>query len=129
METSKYTEQADQFAAKHGIKLTVLSNEYGKHFKDDQPRWIFKLKLSRNGKSYIFKFGQSIASGAEVPTMYDVLTCLQKYDVGTFENFCSYFGYDTDSIKAEKTYKAVQKESEAVERLFGDILNELQEIQ
>lgn len=54
------------------------------------------------------------------PTLYDILTCLTKYDVGTFENFCSEFGYDEDSRSAEKTYNAVVKEYESMCRLFSD---------
>jgi hypothetical protein len=65
-----------------------------------------------------------------VPAFYDVLTCLQKYDVGTFEDFCNDFGYDIDSRKAEKTYKAVLEEWQAVQSLFNDDeLSQLQEIQ
>ncbi len=30
------------------------------------------------------------------PTAYDILACLTKYEVGTFDDFCSNFGYDTD---------------------------------
>lgn len=52
------------------------------------------------------------------PSNYDVLACLTKYDPGTFENFCSEFGYDTDSRKAFKTYKAVRREWKNIERLF-----------
>lgn len=64
------------------------------------------------------------------PTLYDVLTCLQKYDVGTFENFCDDYGYDNDSRTAEKTYKAVVKEFQAMERLFNsEELEVLQMIQ
>lgn len=64
------------------------------------------------------------------PTAYDVLTCLTKYDPGTFENFCSDFGYDSDSRKAYKTYKAVKREWSNVEILWTDEeLEQLQEIQ
>ena len=55
-----------------------------------------------------------------VPTMYDILTCLTKYDPDSFENFCSEYGYDTDSRKAEKTYNAVYDEWLNVSRLFND---------
>ena len=65
-----------------------------------------------------------------VPTVYDVLCCLTKYDPGTFADFCSEFGYDTDSRKAEKTYKAVLDEYLQVSRLFTESELELmQEIQ
>lgn len=64
------------------------------------------------------------------PTPYDVLACLTKYDCGTFENFCSEFGYDTDSRKAEKTYKAVCDEWINIQRLFTDEeIEDLREIQ
>lgn len=70
------------------------------------------------------------AKPVKTPTAYSVLACLQKYEVGTFENFCSEFGYDTDSRKAHKTYKAVVKEWENVQKLFsGTQLEQLQEIQ
>lgn len=54
------------------------------------------------------------------PELYDILTCLTKYEVGTFEDFCSEFGYDEDSRSAEKTYNAVVKEYESMCRLFSD---------
>ena len=62
-------------------------------------------------------------------TIYNVLACLTKYDAGSFEDFCWSFGYDEDSRKAYKTYQAVVKEYQDVERVFGDIIEELQEIQ
>ena len=125
-----YNKIALDFAKKTGTKLEILNSEYKKHFADDkQERYVFKCKLTRKGKSYTFYFGQSLQAGCEDPTMYDVLTCLQKYDVGDFEDFCSEFGYDTDSRKAEKTYKAVCKEFKAVDRLFNDVMEELSEIE
>ena len=101
------------------------------HFgKDDTVyRFVFKVKLSRNGKNYTFDFGQSELEGDKKPTLYDVLACLQKLEVGSFKNFCGEFGYDEDSRTAERIYKAVCKEFANVERLFSDIIEELQEIQ
>lgn len=128
---TNYTAQAEKFAQKHGVKLSFIGYPvYKEHFAGDkEKRYVFKCHLTRAGRSYTFPFGQSLRSGAEEPTLYDVLTCLQKYDVGDFENFCGDFGYDTDSRTAERTYKAVCKEFAAVERLFSDIIEELQEIQ
>ena len=124
-----YQKQATDFATKHGVKLQILGSEYKTMWDDNQNRTVFKVKLSRNGKSYTFEFGQSISAGNTEPTMYDILTCLTKYDPETFEDFCSEFGYDVDSRKAEKTYKAVCKEFAAVDRLFNDVIDELAEIQ
>lgn len=64
------------------------------------------------------------------PSEYDVLSCLQNYEVGTFENFCDSFGYNVDSRKAEKIYKAVCEEYNNLCTLFSDAEIELlQEIQ
>ena len=61
---------------------------------------------------------------------YDVLACIQKYEVGTFKDFCSEFGYDTDSRKAETIYQAVVKEWEKVCKFFtAEELPLIQEIQ
>lgn len=127
--TTTYEIQANEIANQLGIKLTVLDYKYKDHFNDGVVRCTFKLKLSRGKRSYTFDFGQSIAKGSDFPTLYDVLACLQKYDVGSFEDFCNEFGYDTDSRKALKTYKAVVKEYNAMSRLFTseelEILSEI----
>lgn len=65
-----------------------------------------------------------------VPNEYDVLACLGKYDVGTFEDFCSEFGYDEDSRTAEKFYIAAIKEYKDLTRIFTEEqMEELREIQ
>lgn len=65
-----------------------------------------------------------------VPSEYDVLACLEKYDVGTFEDFCSEFGYDEDSRTAERIYIAVIKEYKDLTRIFTEEqMEELSEIQ
>ena len=125
----EYEKQANEFAQRYGITLEVLDQEYRKYFPEDkQARWVFTLRLRRNKKQYTFTFGQSIAAGGEEPSMYAVLAALTKYDPEDFENFCSEYGYSDDSISALRTYKAVVKEYQAVVRLFGDIIDELNEI-
>jgi len=62
------------------------------------------------------------------PSLYDILTCLTKSDPGTFEDFCSEYGYSDDSRKALDLYFAVQKEWLACNNMFHDCLEELQEI-
>lgn len=126
---SEYELQAEQFATKHNVKLHILDEDYRPYFPDDkESRSVFKCRLSRNGRSYTFSFGQSINNAGIEPTMYDVLACLTKCDPGDFEDFCASYGYDVDSRTAERMYKAVLKEWKAVDRLFNDVLEELQEI-
>lgn len=128
--TTDYQKQALDFLNDTNTSLTVKYKAYGKHFAGDKEnRHIFRCRLANDLGSYNFDFGQSIASGSTPPTAYDILACLQKYDVGSFEDFCGDFGYDTDSRTAERTYKAVCKEFEAIDKLFtSEQIEQLQEI-
>lgn len=82
------------------------------------------------GHHYFQLHNQETMLEPEEPSAYDVLSCLSKNDPGTFENFCAEFGYDEDSKRAEKTYKAVLKEWKDVQTLWNDQeIERLQEIQ
>ena len=125
-----YHTKAREFVTATGTKIKINNIKHGKHFAEDkESRYIFNITLTRNRKRYTFNFGQSISAGSDQPTTYCILACLTKYDPESFEFFCSNYGYSTDSIKALKTYKAVKREFNAVNRLFNDVLDQLQEIQ
>ncbi len=129
---SEYDDQAEKFMEETGTTMDVRWVDTAKYFPDDeQERDIYEIKLSRGlGRSYKFRFGQSLnktGTGQE-PSEYDVFSCLTKYDPGTFDEFCSECGYDTDSRRALAAYKAVRMEWVQVHRLFGDVLEKLREI-
>jgi len=68
---------------------------------------------------------------AKVPTLYDVLTRLEKYEPETHEEWCRVLGYDPDSRKALETYLIVQKQARDFRGLCGndaEMLREAQEI-
>jgi len=73
-----------------------------------------------------FKLGGLQWELGKIPTPYDVLACLTKGEVGTFENFCADYGYDTDSRKAERIYKKVVEEYNNIKMLFNE--EELEEL-
>ena len=145
-----YNKQATDFlkVTETTLKSEFLKNDF--YFPDDvKERDIYEITLTNPKHRYRFMFGQSIANSGlktkyinrgtgieraiqerEAPTAYDVLTCLTKYHVGTFDNFCSDFCYNTDSRIAYKTYKAVLKEWKNIEKMFtADQLELLREIQ
>lgn len=127
---SSYEKDANDFLNAVGAKLKVEYLTHDFYFSDDkETRDIYRFTLSRNGKKYTAKFGQSIADTGQEPNAYDILSCITKYDPCTFEDFCADFGYDSDSRKAEKIYDACCREYAGVVRVFGDVLEQLQEIQ
>lgn len=146
---SEYTKQADDFCKKYGveIKFTYLDSTPNKAWGDkkEDKRDNYCVTVTRGDKKKTFEFHASIMDywlrlASEraffkteegkivLPKPYDFLACIQKYEVGSFENFCSDFGYDKDSRKALEMYMAVQKEWSDISYLFSDCLEELQEI-
>lgn len=138
IEKADYDEQAAIFLEHTGATITTKFLRFDTYFKDDkEKRDIYEVTMTRGSRSYIFTFGQSIAKSGDVeiigqdgteykkrerikPSHYDILSCVQKYDVGTFEDFCSDFGYDTDSISGKETYEAVRNEYLNMAKLFNN---------
>lgn len=117
---------------------------------DKFKRDIYLITIKRGERSFTFEFGNSLMSSGKYwkhgnykngitsdnkayficdweknksfspPNEYSILSCLTKYDPGTLENFCSDYGYDTDSISASKVYKAVINEWYNVAMLWSD---------
>lgn len=120
---SIYEETADNFAKKWGVELKVLGSEIKRNelWKDKEERYCFRCRLKRGEETYRFTFWQSIANGSKEPTMYDILACLVKSEVGEFKDFCAEFGYDAeeDFMRARKVWNACKLEWEGVRRLFG----------
>lgn len=131
-EIADYKERAIAFLQWANTTFTAEFKEHSTYFDDDkEQRDIYTIVLKNATHRHRFTFGQSISASlkGELPTAYDVLACIQKYEVGTFDDFCSDFGYDNDSRKAYKTYKAVLKEWKNIELLFTpEQLEILQEI-
>lgn len=132
---NEYTKQATAFLATTNTRFMTKFSRYGLHFSDDKEcRDIFTCTLRNDRHKFTFKFGQSInesdGGGGNPPSPYDVLTCLEKYPVYDFADFCANYGYNNDSRKAYKIYKAVKREWENVNKLFTESeLELLREIQ
>jgi hypothetical protein len=87
----------------------------------------YKCKLSRRfgnvQRAMTVYFSMGLALCRE-PTVEDVLDCLAS-DASTvdnaksFEDWCSELGYDTDSRKAERTYRACERQREKLMQFLG----------
>lgn len=105
-----------------GINHTVVGN-----LKQN----LSRMKKCKQTSQYCYRkysidIERLVESGA--PTEYDILACITKSDPGLFEDFCSDYGYDDDSIRAKRTYEGVREEWVRCERMFSDVMEELQEI-
>jgi hypothetical protein len=134
--TRSYSFDFGQSIVNSGFRLYLAGhrNSINIEVPEDKRNYYLDKKNSYGLGLLCAKFGYCARSDKfsypVIPNSYDVLTCLTKYDPCTFEDFCSAFGYDTDSRTAEKTYNAVKDEYLNLCALFtSDELEEMQEIQ
>lgn len=121
IESSDYQKQGNIFAQMTGTKMVILDTNHGRHFANDtNKRYIFTVRLTKDGKQYTFKFGQSITEGAKEPTFYDLFACLTKCNPGDLIDFCDDYGYDETKNEIEQAYKAVCREYNAICRLYSE---------
>lgn len=118
-----------EFVEKHGVKIDstlIDARPDGGDWVEGSAHW--KVVVTVRGKRMTIYYSQGPAVVAE-PTAADVLDSLAldaSCAQGTFEDFCSEFGYDTDSRKVERLFKACQKVRVDLERLFrSDRVEEL----
>ena len=121
---SKYVKQAKDFLASCNatMKITYLGREINKMWNEDIYRNTYRATIKTPLGSMWVKFWDSIydTQNGIKPTEYDILACLQKYDVGSLEDFISEYGYDPEIHNTKQIYKAVCNEYEKICRCFTE---------
>lgn len=125
---SEYVKQAKDFLASCNAKMTItrIGLEVNKNWHDKVLRATYRVTITTPlGRMWV-KFWNSVDHTQKniAPTEYDILACLQKYDVGTFDDFVSAYGYETEEPKdlsrAKRIYNGCVKEYESICRCFTD---------
>lgn len=109
-----------EFINRHRITADVNPTDSNPNMEDFKG-YHYSVKLKHGRKSMLVPFSVGYGWDRE-PTVADVLECMQSDISGSdesFENWCANLGYDSDSRKAEKIYKAVQSQSKRLLKLLG----------
>ncbi len=116
------------FIQQNRIRMSAEIAESNPNITDMAPdathwRCVFRSK----GRTMTVHFSQGSAHTSE-PTAAMVLDCLAMDAVlhdEPFESWAQSLGFDEDSRKAEKIYKACQKQTESLKRFLGDTFEDL----
>ena len=120
-----------QFLNRFPVKMDttlVDSNPNMTDMPSGSTHWRCVLRLQAKRMTVYYSMGPAHCGE---PTLANVLGALASDAISwenapSFEEWASEFGYDTDSRKAERTYKAVEKQTEALARLLPpDAYNQL----
>lgn len=111
------------FIASAGVTMTAERTDSNPHMadSDNMDHWKCVIKAGRSRMTTYFSMGYGHKGVA--PTLANVLSCLAddaSSTQGSFEDWCSELGFDADSRKAERTYKAVERNAEKLRTLLGD---------
>lgn len=88
---------------------------------DKYIKWCVENGKRGHGEPYgVPMGGKAIAPPTLTDVVYSVLADSEAIDFGTFDDWASEFGYDTDSRKAEAIYKACVDTGLKLRRILGD---------
>lgn len=150
MNTTNYTEQAEQFLTRNGIKFRATLSDskpapfakdgkWGHHYRVTLSRKISKPRPTSDPSCFkpdrmVFDFWGSMRDydhGNKTVTPYDVLACISS-DVNcpkTFRDFCAEYGYSDDSLSAMQTFRRCSAFAKRLQAFFtAQELEELSEI-
>lgn len=120
-----------QFIAANSITMVSARVDRNPNTADDDwaktaRHWRCTLinRSTKRPRRLTIYFSQGRAHTAP-PSTEDVLDCLASDAVGyenanSFEDWATDYGYDTDSRKAEKTYRMIGTQSGKLKRFLGD---------
>jgi hypothetical protein len=85
----------------------------------------WKCVLKMGGKRMTVVFSMGYGHNGKAPKAADVLDCLCNDATGLdnssgFEDWCSEYGYETDSRKAERTYKTIERQAKRLKHFLGE---------
>ena len=135
---NEHQKQAKEFLescnAAMGIKF--VGTEINPNWDDNAKRNKYVFIIQTPLGSIIDYFWDSVYNTEQGirPTEYDILACLEKYDVGTIDDFISEFGYEVyewaDVKRIESIYVAVVQQYNDLCRIFTpeqmELLREIQ---
>lgn len=106
----------------HMPTLTSVAVDSNPNMSESENMDNWRCVLHYEGRRMIIYYSKGVGHNGAEPTVYEVLSCLASDASAcgmSFEEFCSECGYDSDSRKAERTYKACQRQGAALRRLLG----------
>jgi hypothetical protein len=115
-----------QFVNRHKVTLTSEWADENRNAPDWRDANHFKVTLRHKGRQLTTYFSQGYGISGE-PDAESVLSNL-ALDAASYENARSFeewageYGYDTDSRKAERTYRLIGQQAAKLKNLLGEEL-------
>lgn len=115
----------NEFADKHNVTLSYVHTDKNPYMEDSANMDNYEVTLTYEEREMCVYYSKGVGHNGEPPTVDEVLNCLAMDSASVensrdFEDFCNELGYDTDSRRAERTYKACVRQAKEMKALLGD---------
>lgn len=119
-----------QFVKDYRISMTADRVDSNPNMPESDNMDHWKVVLRRPGHTLTTYFSMGYGHKGAEPKAADVLDCLASdassiENANGFEDWAADFGYDTDSRKAEKTYKACEHIAKRLRNFLGEAYDTL----
>lgn len=90
---------------------------------ENMNHWLCTLRAP-GGRTMRITFSMGLGHHGAEPTIEDVLNCCAldasglHNGLGSFKDWCSEYGFDTDSRKAMRTFRTVKRQAEKLEKFL-----------
>jgi hypothetical protein len=118
-------ETLENFISRNGILMDCERVDSNPAMDDSRDMDHWRCTLTRPGRRLTVIFSMGPGHHGKAPDSDEVLNCL-SLDAGgvenarDFEDWCANYGYDTDSRKAYRIYKACMGIAKKLRRFLGD---------
>jgi hypothetical protein len=84
--------------------------------------WKCTLKIHKRRMTVYFSQGSAHIGEPKLAAVLDCVAsdAAELINSGTFEDWCSKYGYDTDSRKAERTYQTIKSQASKLRSFLND---------
>lgn len=114
------------FVEKYKIRLVAEWEDENPYMPDSarsMDNW--KCVLRTGNRRMTVHFSKGFGHGGKEPEAREILSCVALDSSGydnarDFEDWCSNYDYDTDSRKAEKTWKQIERQAKSLRKFLGD---------
>lgn len=110
------------FVSEHGITLTAKLTDRNPITDFEGDHWRVTLRRPIPQRQMTLTFSKGYGHRGAEPTAAEVLECLASDASGadqSFKDWAGDYGYDIDSRKAERIYKAVAAQTRKLGRFLG----------
>lgn len=119
------TTTIEQFVADHHVTMSAERTDRNPHMDDSRTMDHWRVTIKANGRRMSLVYSMGYGHHGKAPTVGQVLDIIASDAASVanadFAEWARDMGWSDDSIKARKTYVAIEKQAASLKRVFDSV--------